>query len=170
MRALLFCTLLGLCACSSMPKLQDLNRISKGMTKEQVIKELGDPASIEQDKDSELLFFNVKDNGQIKPRLVVLKDNEVVFSGKPSQYKTTEETTKQPGIQVNPTISPVFNIGTPHTGATNGPAIDSSSSGQDVASRLDMLNRQYPGVDHQCYSSPIYDLQGRIVRNTLNCY
>ena len=117
---------LALSACSSMPKLKDLNKIDAGMSKEQVIDFLGKPTEKKFQGNRELYEYQVDFDGTNKPRLVVFQDNEVVFSGRPADYKeqlnleasknggasNTNTVTVSPSINVNP----IFNVGGGYNG------------------------------------------------------
>jgi outer membrane protein assembly factor BamE (lipoprotein component of BamABCDE complex) len=118
---------LALSACSSMPKLKDLNKIDAGMSKEQVIDILGEPTEKKFEGNRELYEYAVDFDGTQKPRLIVFEDNEVVFSGRPADYKAQveREASKNGGasntntVTVNPSINvnPIFNVGGGSTGS-----------------------------------------------------
>jgi len=118
-------------ACSSLPKLKDFNRIGAGMTRKQVIAELGEPKSSKMVDGREILEYDASDDGEAKPRIVVLEDREVIFFGKPSEYARQQEakghgseahvtTTVSPTI--SPVISPVFNVSSTSPAASSAPA------------------------------------------------
>lgn len=110
--------------CSSMPKLKDLNKIDAGMTKAQVMDKLGEPKSKKMVDGKEIYEYDMKDDdGELKPRVVVFQDREVIFYGRPSEYQAQVEkrglagngggaqVTVSPNI--NPVFNPVFNVGVP---------------------------------------------------------
>lgn len=108
-------------------KLKDLNKIDAGMSKAQVLDVLGEPKAKRMDGAREVYEYEMKDeNGELKPRVVAFEDREVVFYGKPSEYKEQKTSTSQsaggntntntvsPHINVNPSINfnPVISVGT----------------------------------------------------------
>lgn len=104
--------------CSSMPTLKDLNKIDAGMTKKQVMDKLGEPKSKKMLVDGrEIYEYDMKDDdGEIKPRVVVFQDKEVVFYGRPSEFQAQQEKRGLANgngggasVVVNPNINPVFN-------------------------------------------------------------
>lgn len=127
---LLLLTVLNV-ACSSLPTLKDFNKISVGMTKKQVIEELGEPKTTKALDGREVMVYDAKDGDEEKPRWVVLEDKEVIFYGRPGEYEgkinrspsgAANTVTVSPNI--NPVISPIFNInGSP--ASTNVPQIQS---------------------------------------------
>ena len=100
--------------CASAPRLKDFNNIEVGMSKAQVIDELGEPKTTRAVDGREILEYEAQDGDEMKPRLVVLEDREVVFYGRPSEYKRQSEQGQQGNAAitttttVSPTISPVF--------------------------------------------------------------
>ena len=127
MKVLLMVLIAGLMVgCSSLPKLQDLNKIDAGMTKKQVMDKLGEPKSKKMVDGREIYEYDMKDDdGELKPRVVVFQDREVIFYGRPSEYQAQME--KQRGTasgngggasvvvnpNINPIFNPIFNVGIP---------------------------------------------------------
>lgn len=110
--------LLLLVSCGSL-RTKDFNQIDMGMSQKQVIKLLGEPETTKGLNGAKILEYTAKDaSGEDKTRWVALKDQEVVFYGKPSEYKEAEAKASQNGdnkaqtntVTVSPVISPIFNI------------------------------------------------------------
>jgi outer membrane protein assembly factor BamE (lipoprotein component of BamABCDE complex) len=161
--------LLLLTACSSVPKLRDLNQIHNGMTKNQVLKELGEPTSTESEDGKEFLFYSMKDqDGELKQRVVVLEDGEVSFYGKASKYPKTQD--KSTGQAQSIVVNPVNNINIGTSVPTSSQDYSRAPSTDDSASRLESLNKRFPGMNHACHSTPIYAANGDLVKYDLNCY
>lgn len=108
--------------CASAPRLKDFNKIEMGMSKAQVVDALGEPKTTRAVDGREILEYDAEDGDETKPRIVVLEDREVVFYGRPSEYKRQSEAQAQSGpaitTTVSPTISPTF---------TNAPVITISA-------------------------------------------
>lgn len=123
--------------CSSIPKLKDFNKVNLGMTKQQVFKQLGEPKTVRQVDGRELLEYDAGDSDDPKPRLIAIQDNEVVFSGRPSEYVPPVKPTTGSGggsAVVNVTSSPVININSPAVAAPIAPAYQpAAQSPQEVA-------------------------------------
>lgn len=128
MKLLLMVLVAGLMVgCSSLPKLQDLNKIDAGMSKAQVMDKLGEPKSKKMVDGREIYEYDMKDDdGELKPRVVVFQDREVIFYGRPSEYQAQMEkrglasgsgggahVTVNPNI--NPVFNPIFNVGVPQS-------------------------------------------------------
>ena len=103
---ILLTLLLG--GCASAPRLKDFNQISMGMSKAQVIDELGEPQTTRTQDGREILEYEAKDGDEMKPRLVVLEDREVVFFGRPSEYERQQTKAQDQGAQITTTVSPVI--------------------------------------------------------------
>lgn len=184
MRTLLILGLLALTACSSMPKVRDLNKIEVGMTKNKVLEALGEPISTETESNYEYLYYQMKDDeGEKRQRLVVLQDGEVKYSGKPSGWVKPKQDNDKGGSQsVNVSVNPVNNINIGNGGRYPG-SLDQSSTSDDaprssieerrdreIEMKLKDINTRYPGLEHNCTSSPIYASNGDIVRYAVSCY
>lgn len=168
-----------------MPKVQELNKIEIGMTKNQVIDKLGAPTTTENENGFEYLFYKMKDDeGEARQRLVVLQDGEVKYSGKPSGWVKPKQDNAQGNQSVNVSVNPVnnINIGNGSRYPAAG-SVDQSSTSQDaphssiedrrdqeIASKLKDMSTRYPGIEHNCASSPIYSAGGQIVRYEVSCY
>lgn len=110
---------LGLSACSSL-RLKDFNQVETGMSRAQVEDILGEPSTVRGENGRTILEYVAKDdNDEDRTRIVVLEDREVIFFGKPSDYKAqqaaqngasgTNTSTVTVSPSINPTFSPVFN-------------------------------------------------------------
>ena len=109
-------------------KLKDLNRVSSGMSQSQVKEILGEPISKKLSEGSEIFEYDLKDeNGDLKPRIVVFEDREVVYFGKPSEFKTESRKQAINGATQNTnTVSPTINITSPNV--TVSPVINISAT------------------------------------------
>jgi hypothetical protein len=107
------------------------------MSKKQVIELLGEPQEKRLSDGKEIFQYEMKDeNGEAKPRIAVFEDREVVFFGKPSEWKASSSTsqtassgnhitntnTVSPTINVKApevTVAPVINIGPGSSGSSD---------------------------------------------------
>jgi hypothetical protein len=74
-------------ACVSVPKLKDFNKIETGMSRAQVEKILGEPKTTKGVNGRTILEYQAQDGDETKDRWVVLEDREVIFFGRPREYK-----------------------------------------------------------------------------------
>jgi hypothetical protein len=104
-----------LCSCAGL-KLKELNKVQAGMSQSKVIDLLGDPQTKKMEQGREIFQYEMKDDdGQFKPRIVVFEDREVIFYGKPSEYKKETSTSNYPGgsIHNTNTLSPKIVVTAP---------------------------------------------------------
>ena len=119
--------ILWLSSCSGL-RIKDFNKVSAGMSQEQVISALGEPGVKKMTDGKEIFQYELKDeNGESRPRIVVFKDREVVFYGKPSEYKSEQQSSTPNSASVQNhntntnTINPAITIGA--TNVTVNPVI-----------------------------------------------
>lgn len=152
---------LMLSACASIPKLKDFNKVNMGMTKKQLIKQLGEPKSVRNVDGRELLEYEAEDSGESKPRLVVLQDNEVVFSGRPSEYNQASRQVGAQGPAINVTNAPIININT--SGHGGG---EKSEHGDDPPKQASADE----DTRSNCVNSPVYTVNGTFLKFVKNCF
>jgi outer membrane protein assembly factor BamE (lipoprotein component of BamABCDE complex) len=107
MRTLAIVLAAMLAGCSTAHK---MNRISLGMTKSQVIDEMGNPDSVQAEEGWEALFYNLSHEmmGMTTEYAVVLKDGKVAKYGKkwdlhqpaPKKVVIESNTPAQPAVMV----------------------------------------------------------------------
>ena len=97
-----------LISCSGL-RTKDFNKVDIGMSKRQVTDILGEPNESKTVNGAQVLIYSPKDDeGDERLRWVVLQDKEVVFYGKPQDYK--EQAEMEPAqSNINNNVTPVFN-------------------------------------------------------------
>ena len=141
--------------CSSLPTLRDLNKIDAGMTKAQVMDKLGEPKSKKMVDGREIYEYDMEDeDGELKPRVVVFQDREVIFYGRPSEWQAQAE---KRGLasgngggasvvvnpNINPVFNPVFNVGVPQAQAQAQPTIIYQQAPQQAPMNRNLGNGSY---------------------------
>jgi hypothetical protein len=144
---LLFCLVITSCAGF---KLKDLNKVNAGMSQKEVIAVLGSPASKRLAEGQEVFEYQLEDeNGEVKPRLVVFEDKEVVFYGKPSDFSKTKSSTSQTASGGNHntnsnSVAPIIKIAGPTI--TVSPVINLNHEAKQKEERTPAANSYFHDV------------------------
>ena len=88
---------LGLCGCATMS--QKMNSISLGMSKDEVMKKMGNPISTSATENTEYLNYSLVESadgiiGYPRPYYVCIRDGKVISYGRKGDFDTTKDPTQ----------------------------------------------------------------------------
>ena len=74
--------LIIICACQTTSFLQDFKTLRIGMDKSDVVEALGTPKKTERKEEKDWWYYSVFENTKNYERLVVFKDNKMIYAGR----------------------------------------------------------------------------------------